>query len=314
MELNPREQARLARLLAGRLPGFAERSRAAEAAGVAGSAQLSGPPDQVWRDVVDRACAADTLPALLRSAAALSPGDRRLEKAAASAAAGDRIALGPPPAALIAGLLAAALIAGGGALWLRPASASALASGDSAGAAPAAAPEGSAAAEEATPAEVPAADRAADDAAGAAEDSPAPGERGADREAEALAAMAPAPAAEGGGGAEVDAAVDAAGAAGPGAEDAALLASADPCAAPEGRLLGYWYTAGAPPAVGATFTITSGVNVRADYPRLENSWDIGARVVCVLSPGDRVVVHAPPIDAGGGHWWIPLNGGGLIRR
>lgn len=84
------------------------------------------------------------------------------------------------------------------------------------------------------------------------------------------------------------------------------------CGGPAGRLVGYWY-AGAPfePTQGERYQLKNSKNVRADYPRRENSWDAREPVTCVLKQGDTVNLSHAPILVDGGKYWVPLYSGDL---
>lgn len=84
------------------------------------------------------------------------------------------------------------------------------------------------------------------------------------------------------------------------------------CGGPAGRLVGYWY-AGAPfePEQGERYQLKNSKNVRADYPRRENSWDAREPVTCVLKQGDTVNLSHAPILVDGGKYWVPLYSGDL---
>jgi hypothetical protein len=74
-----------------------------------------------------------------------------------------------------------------------------------------------------------------------------------------------------------------------------------------GEVVGYWYAGTENPgAAGSTITLTRDARVRADYPRKENRHDSSAPERCVLSRGSRVTLHAAPIEASRGYWWVPL--------
>ena len=305
MELQHQDQRALARMLADRLPGYAERSRVAGAAGVASSAQLTGDPEAVWTSIVERSSTSGTVPELLRAAARARPGDARLRRAAHGAAEG-QLVLGGGVAPYVAVAVAGLLIGVGGWWVLR---------GDTEGDAVAgvAVPEQSEQSEPklqqqsaAQPAdEQPAAEVVAGEADGdalaaaavrrdeGARSEPVAKPRRVERERATPADRV-----------DETAAI---------AAPAGLATSDGRCAAEPGEVVGYWYTTLALGA-GDVHTLTHGVNVRTDYPRQENGWSSRASIACVLKPGDRVRIAAAPIEVGSGYRWVPLRSGDLTPR
>jgi len=299
-------------LLADRLPGYAERSRVAGAAGVASTAQLTGDPEAVWASIVERSALSGTLPELLRAASRARPGDERLRRAAAGAAEGQLVLSRAAPPVWI--VVAAGVLLGGLGWWTLRGDTEAAAI--AAVSAEAEAPDAPAV-EDASdaPSEIDSKD--ADALAAAAEKTGETGaeakeRRAARRDSERRAAQ-PTSAAPEAAGSDVEAGVAA------DLSTAATVApesadtSSERCAAGRGELVGYWYTT-LSLSEGQVHTLTHGVNVRTDYPRQDNSWSSRAPVTCVLKPGDRVTVASAPVEVGSGHRWVPLRGGDLKPR
>lgn len=84
------------------------------------------------------------------------------------------------------------------------------------------------------------------------------------------------------------------------------------CQGAPGVIMGWWYAGtSAPGAQGATISLRSSVNVRADYPRQDNGYSMRGRVLCSLSAGTAQRLSNAPVDIGRGHWWVPVAGGDL---
>jgi hypothetical protein len=75
-----------------------------------------------------------------------------------------------------------------------------------------------------------------------------------------------------------------------------------------GGAVGYAYVAeGRVPRMGEVWTVPRSLNVRADFPRVENGWDSRSAVTCVLPPGARVRVSDRPVPIEGGAVWVPIH-------
>lgn len=86
------------------------------------------------------------------------------------------------------------------------------------------------------------------------------------------------------------------------------------CGGPAGERVGYWYAGKRPPgAQGELITLSTGANVRTDYPRRDNRWRYNFPAVCSLEAGDKVRLSAAPIRVDGGDYWVPLHAGDLSR-
>ncbi len=84
------------------------------------------------------------------------------------------------------------------------------------------------------------------------------------------------------------------------------------CRGASGVIVGWWYAGTVSPgAQGATVTLPSSVNVRADYPHRDNGYAMRGRVLCSLSAGTTQRLSNAPVDIGQGHWWVPVAGGDL---
>jgi len=87
------------------------------------------------------------------------------------------------------------------------------------------------------------------------------------------------------------------------------------CGGSPGSLVGYFYAGGHfDGLVGEPYTMRGDVNVRADYPRKENSWSSGAEIRCVLLRGDVLVLTQHAIEVDGEKVWVPLHAGDLQKR
>lgn len=86
------------------------------------------------------------------------------------------------------------------------------------------------------------------------------------------------------------------------------------CGGPAGERVGYWYAGKRPPgAQGELITLSTGANVRTDYPRRDNRWRYNFPAVCSLEAGDKLRLTAAPIRVDGGDYWVPLHAGDLNR-
>jgi len=82
------------------------------------------------------------------------------------------------------------------------------------------------------------------------------------------------------------------------------------CHGRPGEAVGYFYAGRHSPGnPGDTHVAARSVNVRVAYPSEANGWDKGARIHCVLRPGDQVTLSAQPIELPGGHYWVPVYDG-----
>jgi hypothetical protein len=82
------------------------------------------------------------------------------------------------------------------------------------------------------------------------------------------------------------------------------------CHGRPGEAVGYFYAGRRSPGQpGDVHEVTRMVNVRVDYPHEDNGWDKRAHIHCVLSPGDRVTLSAPPVALPGDHYWVPVFDG-----
>lgn len=306
MDLQHQDQRALTQMLADRLPGFAERSRVAGAAGVASSAQLTGDPEVVWASIVERSTTTGTLPELLRAASRVRPGDARLRRAAAGASEG-RLVLGsgvsPYYAVAAVGLLIGVL----GWWGLRGDSEASAVAGEVAALAE---PSDEPSTEPPEQRDGQAVEQGRSDgdalaAAAVKREAPATSER---RPAEKPRRDAPPESPPESPDRRADLGSPAAESA-----PARVAPAAGRCAAAPGEVVGYWYTS-LSLGSGDVHTLTHGVNVRADYPRQENGWSSRASIACVLKPGDRVRIASAPIEVGSGYRWVPLRGGDLTPR
>lgn len=275
MTLDDAQRHDLVAHLAQRLPGFGERSAAARDAGL-GDTQLTGEPAQAWAMLVEAAVQRHRLPRLLSAAARQRPGDALLMGLATSAADG---ALVVPrrddPKAWVRG----AAIAGAVVLLLGivalVADLSGLASmGRPVDPGPAEVGASLTPPNNPTP---PGSEEHAD---------PAPADRApATVPAAAPAVEPPTPPADGAGGVE-----------------------GELCPGKPTEIVGYVYSGKTAPP-GLTWRLSATRNVRVDYPRRENRWNSGTRVVCVLPRGATLRVERPPVLVEGGAYWVPVVGG-----
>ncbi|MFK7930144.1 MAG: effector-associated domain EAD1-containing protein [Myxococcota bacterium] len=297
MTLDDAQRLDLVAHLADRLPSYQDRSAAARGAGL-GDTQLTGEAILVWALLVREAEERRRLTPLLSEAARVRPGDPVLTQLATSAADG---ALVVPKrdrpgewvrGALIAGAVVAALgaialfadLSGLTQSFAPPAPAAstappiAAALGTPLATPPAAPVQGSPVADAAQPSasNTPLA-TAGDGTSAGGETAPPPLEAPADPPP---TTAAPSNEATGGG-----------------------LCPGSPT-----QIIGYAYAGETAPAV-ATWRLPAGRNVRADYPRRENSWNSRSPVVCVLPRGSTLRIERPPIRVDGDAYWIPVVGG-----
>jgi hypothetical protein len=86
------------------------------------------------------------------------------------------------------------------------------------------------------------------------------------------------------------------------------------CDAHSGEVVGWWYAGtAAPGAVGGTVVLDRDARVRADYPRFENGHDARTPERCVLPRGSRLLLSHAPVNASGGHWWVPYSPGDRVN-
>jgi hypothetical protein len=87
------------------------------------------------------------------------------------------------------------------------------------------------------------------------------------------------------------------------------------CGGSPGTLVGYFYAGDSFSGVkGQPHTMTSDVNVRADYPHKSNGWSSGAKIRCVLVRSDVLVLTKNAIKVDGEKYWVPLYAGDLQKR
>ena len=263
------------RLLARRLPDFAQRSRVAESAGLSAAVQLTGESQRVWGDLYDAAVERDHLRALLVSAHRLRPSDRALARLAEVAPEGSVFAAIPPIAWVAVGAVALLVTY---ALWPAPAvSPAPFVATAPEGEPPPLPPEEEAVVNALTPAPEPVTPA----------DAPADAPAAENDEAVALGVVA-------------------------GEASARVLAAREgPCEGEAGEIVGYFYVSEALD-VGRLHKLNGGVFVREAYPNHENHWNTRASVVCVLPTGTGVVIRRAPINVGDGHWWVPVEGGAIL--
>jgi hypothetical protein len=85
------------------------------------------------------------------------------------------------------------------------------------------------------------------------------------------------------------------------------------CGVKSGERVGYFHWG--PVAEGKPnleLAIARSVNVRADYPKRDNAYDVRTPVKCILRQGERVKLSQEAILVAGGHYWVPLMAGDLI--
>lgn len=87
------------------------------------------------------------------------------------------------------------------------------------------------------------------------------------------------------------------------------------CGGSLGSLVGYFYAGDRFSGVkGEPYTMTSDVNVRADYPHKANRWSSEAKIRCVLVRDDVLVLSESAIRVDGKKYWVPLYAGDLQKR
>ncbi len=295
---SPRQFDRLVSLLAARLPDWGYRQTAAEESGLP-AAQYSGDPKTGWRTLVREAVDKDRVVHLLRAAADLAKEDLELADLANRAEEG-QLALPvvvPPPAALALGAAGVALV--GAAVVTLGLTAYALNVGAPEAVAASAPPPVVVSAISVTPAVTP---PTAVVAAAPLADAPLADEGTAEEPIEEHPVEPPkaAPAAV--------------------AMATVEYTPVDPsklgvtaCAEPRGKVVGYVFYDMRPPRSSAqVWTLTRDLNVRQDFPKASNHWNIQAsEIVCVLLEGTQLHLDpgAPAIRVEGGAWWLPVVGG-----
>lgn len=94
---------------------------------------------------------------------------------------------------------------------------------------------------------------------------------------------------------------------------AASSVGAGRCTAAQGELIGWWYAGNRNPVqVGATYTLPTHANVRADFPDEHNRFNARTALRCTLFPGDRIQVSHAAKQVPGNAYWVPLYGGDLL--
>ena len=83
------------------------------------------------------------------------------------------------------------------------------------------------------------------------------------------------------------------------------------CGGVVGEVVGYaWAGASLDRDAGSVWTLDRDRNVRADHPREDNDWDVGAPVVCILPKGARVTLELAPIEVPRAVW-VPVVAGSV---
>jgi len=311
MTLGDAERRDLVAHLAQRFPSWGARAELARIAGL-GDAQLTGGAVAAWTSLVTEAEKRQRLPALLAAASRAQPGDPVLAGLLATAEAG-RLRVPPaddPGAWLKGALIAGVVVVGIGVLALV---------GDMTGLSSGSASAGLAAPEAATT--LPEPSSTSHTPAGSAEPE-IDGEPEPETDGEPEPEPEPEPETDGeteietepetdgeteietDGETEIETEPETDGEPEPASASAS---SSSPCPGPAGTVIGYAYAGRTSPgALGDTWRVSRGLNVRVDYPRRENNWSSKARVVCVLPPGTRVRLDREPIAVEGGVTWVPV--------
>lgn len=324
MELSTRAQNDLAEHLTARFSAYADRAQLARLVGQA-DAQLTGTAGAVWAAIVAEAVRTDQIATLVRVASRLRPHDAQLEAMVRSLDRGHLVVPRPDrPAdwlkwAVFAGVVVALLgvFAVIGDAWRGPVSSRS--PDEVRGSSPAAEPAPPA--EGAARGPIEAEDVVETDEAVASVERVEPVEANepveADEPAEAdepVEADEPAQAVEADEPVEADAPAEARAAPEPSTRPTgqARASSGSPpggCEGPADQILGYAYAGESSPGrVGQVWTAPQTVNVRAEYPSLQNDFSPRTQVVCLLIQGSLVTLEHEPIQVPGDAYWVPIAG------
>jgi len=304
MDFSEREITDLAVFFAKRFPSYEQRAALSEAAGLAGEAQLTGDARSAWTDVVRVAVQKNRLNELVERAQQQRPDDENLREMATVIRSGRRWRKRRWGAVIGVGMVTVGAVlvwspwSGEPTLTVDPVtSGDALASAEPIEPEPAA-PEPEPAAPEPEPAPP--------------EPEPEPGD-GDESHAGGEGYFAPsAPEAED----------ERSGALEPEIELPASTPAPVPgtpgsrgrCSGEPGEVVGYWFAGEqSPGAVGETYTVDGGINVRADYPSSKNGFQL-APAVCALGHGWSVRIGLEPIFISGGAYWVPLRADDIMGR
>jgi hypothetical protein len=300
MEFSQREISDLAAFFSKRFPSYEQRAALAEAAGLAGDAQLTGDALAAWTDVIEVAVRKRRILDLVERARQQRPDDDNLRAMAEVFGAGGRwrrrrwglVAAGAVAAA--AGLLIWSPWLGDAPPELPPPDAPALAA---ATIPPSARPSARAAAGKTHP-ELDAALHAESLSVETSGDGELP------VETDGLAEVA------------IEAEIEAPPVrSGPAPE----LPPRGPrtrrgCDGEPDEIVGYWFSGeAAPGGVGDVYTVDGGVNVREELPSGANGYSL-TPVVCTLGGGWQVRIGLEPVLISGGAYWVPFRPKDLVRR
>ncbi len=300
MEFSEREITDLAAFFAKRFPSYEQRAALAEAAGLAGEAQLTGDAGTVWNDVVRVAVQKGKLNDLVERAVQQRPDDENLREMAGVIGGGGRwrkrrwgLAVG------------VVVLAAGGLLIWSPWS------GDSP--APAPEPDNDAVAMvEPEPEvlrtvpepEVPQTVPEPEVLQNVPEPEVLPTVPGPEPEVpQTVPEPEPGPARA----TPEDS---------PSSPKASPRPSGAPlrCEGPPGEIIGYWYAGETAPPKGSSFTVDGGINVRVDYPGHHNAYNARAALVCTLGHGWELRLGNEPVEVPGGAYWVPLAADDIVSR